>query len=139
MEFRVLPRGVAELTRRTMSTVADNMARAASRNHSVEEPVIGGMFGKSGTAKIVRPGGKGYFERQYNSSFIAGAPLDDPRLVVLVVIDDPGPARIARRMHYGSHTAGPVVLRVMQRSLAYLGMTPLEEPAVDAEKVAKVD
>ncbi len=139
MEFRVLPSGIAELTRRTMTTVAENMARTASRRHAEDSFVAGGMFGKSGTAKIVRPGGKGYFERQYNSSFIAGAPTDDPRLVVLVVMDDPGPAFTTTRRYFGSQVAGPVVLRVMKRSLSYLGVAMPEEEAEESETVAKVD
>ena len=92
-------------------------------------PVNYSMFGKSGTAKIVRPDGRGYLKRQYNSSFIAGAPVADPRIVVLVVIDDPGPGRIETRSHYGSAVAGPVVRRVVRRSLQYLGVP--EETASD--------
>lgn len=139
MEYRVLPRNIAELARRTMAAVAENMAHHASERNAEDALTAGGMFGKSGTAKIVRPGGKGYFERQYNSSFIAGAPLDDPRLVVLVVMDDPGPKVTTTRRYFGSQVAGPVVLRVMKRSLAYLGVTPPTEETEGAEKVAKVD
>lgn len=139
MEFRVLPANIAELTRRTMTTVAENMARTASSRHAEDTLVAGGMFGKSGTAKIVRPGGKGYFERQYNSSFIAGAPTDDPRLVILVVMDDPGPAFTTTRRYFGSQVAGPVVLRTMKRSLAYLGIDALETPEEEAEAVASVN
>jgi cell division protein FtsI/penicillin-binding protein 2 len=92
------------------------------------------MFGKSGTAQIPLgkappgkrrpPGNRGYFDEQYNSSFIAGAPLEEPRLVVLVVIDDPGPDRRRNRTHYGSQVAGPVVRRVVERSLSYMGVPP---------------
>ena len=91
------------------------------------------MFGKSGTAKIaVTPpagyglptNGRGYFEKQYNSSFIAGAPFDDPRVVVLVIIDDPKPELVRVGQAYGSWVAGPVVRRVVERSLKYLGVEP---------------
>lgn len=132
-EHRVLPPWVAELTRTTMRNVAENMARRATRSTPADAMQAGGMFGKSGTAKIVRPGGKGYFERQYNSSFIAGAPVDEPRIVVLVVIDDPGPAFTSTRRYFGSQVAGPVVLRVVNRSLAYLGIAPDDR---DAERIA---
>jgi cell division protein FtsI/penicillin-binding protein 2 len=98
------------------------------------------IFGKSGTAKIPvghAPPGKraprgcpGYLE-QYRSSFIAGGPIENPRLVVLVVMDDPGPGVIAKRLHYGAASAGPVVRRVMERTLAYMGVpaSPQPEPA----------
>lgn len=104
------------------------------------------MLGKSGTAEIPlgkapegfrRPrGARGYFEDQYNSSFVAAAPLDVPRLVVIVVIDDPGPERIMAHSHYGSAVAGPVTRRVLERSLEYLGVPPCPETQSDPGRVA---
>jgi len=92
------------------------------------------MFGKSGTADApIGPppkgyrypkGGGGYFEDQYNSSFIAGAPVESPRLTIVVVIDDPGPEAVYKHRHYGSRVAAPVVRRVLERSLRYLGVEP---------------
>ena len=49
------------------------------------------MFGKSGTSRVADTSNGGYFERQYVSSFVAGAPVDAPRIIVIVVVDDPGP------------------------------------------------
>jgi cell division protein FtsI/penicillin-binding protein 2 len=77
------------------------------------------LFGKSGTAQLPRADGKGYHEDRYVSSFIAGAPLDDPRIIALCVIDDPD-----RRLgHYGGEIAGPVVRDVIDSTLAYAGPT----------------
>ena len=131
---RVLPVAVAELTRQTLRAVAHNMERHMARRYPLEQGWKYSMFGKSGTAQIplgMPPPGhrrprwsRGYFEGQYNSSFIAGGPVDEPRLVVLVVIDDPGPSQVRRRVHYGSAVAGPVVRRVMERGLAYFGVEP---------------
>ncbi|MCA9311566.1 MAG: penicillin-binding protein 2 [Phycisphaerales bacterium] len=131
---RVLPDWVAYLTRDVMVGVAEAMDQRARRKYGDEPPLNYSMFGKSGTAKIVRPDGRGYLKRQYNSSFIAGAPLADPRIIVLVVIDDPGPERIANRSHYGSAVAGPVVRRVVRRALHYLGVPEdqVEEQAAAA-------
>ncbi|VAX42583.1 hypothetical protein MNBD_PLANCTO03-1475, partial [hydrothermal vent metagenome] len=144
---RALPTDVATLTRETLRHVAvkveQNMAADAER------PEAGWryqMFGKSGTAEIPlgkAPEGKkrprrstGYFDNQYNSSFVAGAPLETPRLLVVVVIDDPGPALVEARQHYGSRVAGPVARRVLERSLTYLGVVPdvLPEPTDEAEQ-----
>src|SRR5690606_34977981 len=98
------------------------------------EPFKYELFGKSGTAEIplgapppgkkLPRGVKGYYPDQYNSSFICGGPAERPRLVLVVVIDDPGPSRVAARTHYGSATAGPVARRVMERALAYMGVPP---------------
>jgi len=78
------------------------------------------LFGKSGTAQLPRKDGKGYHENRYISSFIAAAPFDRPRLVVLCVMDDPD----RERGHLGGAIAGPVVRDVMEQSLMYLGVPP---------------
>ncbi len=84
------------------------------------------LFGKSGTAQLPRPNGGGYFEDRYVSSFIAGAPLHEPRVVVLCVIDDPDRSR----GHWGSQVAGPVVRDVIDGTLAYLAVLPDHPPRV---------
>ncbi len=91
------------------------------------------MFGKSGTSNIpcIPPAGmrrpnnaSGYFANQYNTSFIVAAPATMPEIVVIVVIDDPGPERVRNRTHYGSRVAGPVVRKIVERVLPYLGIEP---------------
>jgi len=81
------------------------------------------LFGKSGTAQLPRSDGTGYFEDRYISSFIAGAPMDSPELVVLCVIDDPDKSID----HYGGIVAGPVVRDVIDATLMYLGVPPSAE------------
>ncbi|TVQ30650.1 MAG: penicillin-binding protein 2 [Phycisphaeraceae bacterium] len=126
---RVLPAWTANLTRETMRGVGANLDRRLMADNALDADPAYPLFGKSGTAKIPRSDGRGYFD-QYFSSFIAGAPVRSPRIVVLVVIDDPGPALVRARRHYGSATAGPVVRRVVDRSLAYLGVAPeIVEPS----------
>jgi len=149
--YRVLPPEISLLTRQTMTGVVKSM-----ESRWIAAPEGGWrytLFGKSGTAEISlgkapdgkkRPkGSSGYFDDQYNSSFIAAGPVEDPRLVCIVVIDDPGPERIRKRSHYGAASAGPVVRRVLERSLAYVGAPvsprPIEPqaPAVAAHVPAK--
>lgn len=139
--IRVLPAEVATMTRRALRGVAEN----AERHMAAADPAEAGwrytMFGKSGTAEIPigappkgkrRPrGASGYFDDQYNSSFIAGAPLERPHLLLVVVINDPGPGLVAERRHYGSRVAAPVARRVLERSLTYLGVAP-DAPAPGA-------
>jgi cell division protein FtsI/penicillin-binding protein 2 len=131
---RVFPAEVAEHVRTALAGVADRMDALMERRFKDEhgEPRYT-MFGKSGTADIPcsaprglrrPPGSSGYYDNQYNSSFLAAAPSPEPRIVVLVVIDDPGPALVRRKEHYGSWVAGPVVRRVVERTLPYLGVAP---------------
>ena len=88
------------------------------------------MFGKSGTAQLPIAEGGGYHEDRYISSFIAGAPVDDPQVVVLCVIDDPD--RSLGRW-YGSSTAGPVVRDIIDATLPYLGVQ------ADLQQQAQID
>ena len=136
VRVRAIPAEIARLTRFTIRNVAAKVEERMAEDDP-NEPVDGWkyvMFGKSGTAEIPlgkppegkkRPrGSSGYYDNQYNSSFVAGAPLEKPKLVVVVVIDDPGPEIVHRRRHYGSRVAGPVARRVLERSLTYLGVVP---------------
>jgi cell division protein FtsI (penicillin-binding protein 3) len=137
--YRVLPAAVAKLTRETMGGVTANMEARLALTDESQTGWRYSIFGKSGTAKIPmtdppegfrRPRGTtGYFENQYNTSFIAGGPTENPRLVCVVVIDDPGPELVRQKRHYGAATAGPVVRRFMERTLVYLGAPPSPQPA----------
>jgi cell division protein FtsI/penicillin-binding protein 2 len=89
------------------------------------------LFGKSGTAQMPKAQGGGYHEDRYISSFIAGGPLETPRVVVLCVIDDPD--RSVGEW-YGGRIAGPVVRDVIDFSLEYMGVEPdLPQDAMTAQ------
>ena len=134
---RALPPGPALLTRQPMAEVARKM-EAVIEHATGETGWRYSIFGKSGTARIAladppegkhRPRGTpGYLAHQYHSSFVAAGPIAAPRLVAVVVIDDPGPDRWRSRTHYGSHVAGPVVRRTLERGLTYLGV-PADQPS----------
>ena len=128
---RVFSAQAAHRTIAPMRDVAERMDKNSAKQYPDEPAPKYSMFGKSGTSQIamvsppglVRPSGtRGYYEKQHYSSFIVAAPANDPQIVVLVVIDDIGPDRVAKRHHYGSWVAGPVVRRVVERALPYLGV-----------------
>ena len=143
---RTMSPRTAILTRQVLADVLDGVDDKLARRDPPETGWRYSMFGKSGTAMIPlgkapeghrRPvGTRGYYEGQYNSSFIAGAPVDQPRLVMLVVIDDPAPDLVRARKHYGSDVAAPVVRRSLERVLPYLGVRPDVDPAAASGRVA---
>jgi len=75
-------------------------------------------FGKSGTAQIARSDGPGYEDGAYIASFIAGAPSQDPAIVVLVSICRPD--RKLGKGYSGGTVTAPVVGRIMEKTLGYL-------------------
>jgi cell division protein FtsI (penicillin-binding protein 3) len=72
---------------------------------------------KTGTAYKINPATRHYDHHVYLSSFAGFAPLDDPRVAVLVMIDEPNGDE-----HFGSQVAGPPWLEVMVETLRYLGV-----------------
>ena len=68
------------------------------------------LLGKTGTA--VRFEGGRYVHGEYTASFAALFPADDPRLVVIVKIDNP------KGNYYGGLTAAPVTRTMLQQALA---------------------
>lgn len=74
--------------------------------------------GKTGTAYKIEAGG---YVKKYITSFIGLAPIDDPKLIVGVVIDEPNGGT-----HYGGTVAGPVFAKIMGSSLKMIGIQPDE-------------
>jgi cell division protein FtsI/penicillin-binding protein 2 len=73
------------------------------------------VFGKTGTAHISQGKG-GYSETRFNSSFICGAPAENPRLVIVFIVHEPDTSI----GHYGGAVAAPPAVRLMDRALTYL-------------------
>lgn len=73
--------------------------------------------GKTGTAH--KQEGKGYAHDKYRSVFVGIAPIDKPRIVVAVMVDEPSAGR-----YYGGDVAAPVFSATVQQSLRLLGVQP---------------
>lgn len=82
---------------------------------------------KTGTADKIKEDGSGYSNDTY-SSCIAMAPMDDPKLTVLVIVDSP------QGVHFGSATAAPGVKQILEDSLRYMNVSPDAESEEDAAK-----
>jgi cell division protein FtsI/penicillin-binding protein 2 len=76
------------------------------------------VFGKTGTANIARVGQKGYEENSNLASFVAGAPAEDPAIVVLVSIRRPN-SRLGKG-DSGGAVASPVAGKIIEKTLTYL-------------------
>lgn len=120
----VIERKRPELRRRVISEETSDkmkmmMRRVVEKGTGQRAQVPGYIVGgKSGTANIATP--TGYLEA-YNSSFVGVAPLNDPRLTVLVVINNPKGGIL------GSVVAAPVVQDVLEKSLNYMKIQKTEE------------
>ena len=73
--------------------------------------------GKSGTAH--KQVGKGYASNKYRAWFTGMAPIEAPRIIVAVMIDEPGDGK-----YYGGLAAAPVFSEVVQQTLRMMGVQP---------------
>jgi len=87
------------------------------------------VFGKTGTAKVPRKNGRGYEDNKYVSSFIGGAPVENPKLCVLVQVRQPD--RSLGLGYTGGRVAGPVAREILRQGLAYLGVARQEQDQED--------
>ncbi len=70
--------------------------------------------GKTGTAQKVDPATGAYSKTKYVASFAGFAPINDPQIAVVVILDS------AVGLHQGGQVSAPVFQRVMQQTLEYL-------------------
>ena len=107
---RILSARTANITRRALRrVVTDGTGRKA-------KPSVYQIFGKTGTAQVPGPGG--YLPDRYTAVFVCGAPVDNPRIVVACVIHRPDKSK----GYYGGTVAAPAAVRVVDQTLAYMGV-----------------
>jgi cell division protein FtsI (penicillin-binding protein 3) len=73
--------------------------------------------GKSGTA--YKQVGKGYVTNKYRSWFVGIAPIEKPRIIVAVMLDEPSNGK-----YFGGDVAAPVFSATVQQTLRMLGVQP---------------
>ncbi len=85
--------------------------------------------GKTGTAE--KSGRSGYRDRAVISSFVAAFPIDDPRYVVLAVLDEPQGNEKTAGYATGGWIAAPVVRAIIERMAPMMGLQPQDTDAPD--------
>jgi cell division protein FtsI (penicillin-binding protein 3) len=73
--------------------------------------------GKSGTAH--KQVGKSYASNKYRSWFVGMAPIDTPRIIVAVMLDEPSAGK-----YFGGDVAAPVFSTVVQQTLRQMNVQP---------------
>ncbi len=86
--------------------------------------------GKTGTTR--KQEGKGYADKKYRSFFVGMAPIEKPRIVVAVMLDEPSNGK-----YFGGDVAAPVFSQTVQQTLRLLGVPPdmAVKPQVQAAAV----
>jgi cell division protein FtsI (penicillin-binding protein 3) len=118
-----VPPGVAK-------TVAEMLTAVTDEGGTAKQAAVPGyrVAGKTSTAQKVDPATGKYSNDNFTAAFVGFVPVERPRLVVAVVLDEPTMG------HRGGDHAAPVFRRVAEASLRYLGVSPSTGPA----KIASV-
>lgn len=79
------------------------------------------VAGKTGTAQKIDPETGRYSKKETIVSFVGAVPAEDPRLVVLVIVDGP------EKKPWASQTAAPLFRKIVEPVLQYLEIPPGEK------------
>jgi cell division protein FtsI (penicillin-binding protein 3) len=115
--------GKRVVSRRTVQAVRKMLEMVTQPGGTATRAQVAGyrVAGKTGTAHKLD--GATYAADRYVSSFVGFAPASSPRLVIAVMIDEPG-----GKYYYGGEVAAPVFSNVMAGALRLLGVTPDAPP-----------
>jgi len=111
--------GVRVFSEKNAQAVRHMLAMATSAGGTaVKAQTIGySVGGKTGTAR--KQEGKGYADKKYRAWFVGLAPVEKPRIVVAVMVDEPNNGQF-----YGGLVAAPVFSETVQQTLRILGVQP---------------
>ena len=108
-------RVMAPATARTMLTIMRGVTEqgGTAKQAAIEGYTVGG---KTGTAQKVANGH--YDASKWVSSFVGVVPAEDPRLAIMVIVDEP------QGGHLGGAVAAPIFKEIAEQSLRYLHVPP---------------
>ena len=126
------PAGTPVFSKKTAELVRHMLWLAAGPGGTGQKAQTVGysIGGKSGTAR--KQQGKGYAVGKYRAWFTGIAPIENPRIIVAVMIDEP-----SQGSFYGGTVAGPVFSEVVQQTLRLMGVQPdmSVKPQITAQEV----
>ena len=110
------PKGSRALSEVTADTLL--MMLEAVVEHSVSRAKVKGyrVGGKTGTAQI---SSNAYSSGSYNAFFVGIAPISNPRIVTVVVVNEPQGQR-----YYGGQVAAPIFSSIVSGALRIMGIAP---------------
>ncbi len=120
-EGNVIHEGKPEVVKEVVSEKTAKYVRQAMERVIQEGTAMRGWVsgyrvgGKTGTAQKAI---NGHYSNHYMANFVGIAPIDDPNVVVIVMVDDPRP------QHSGGFVAAPVFSEIVSQILPYRGVFP---------------
>jgi len=116
----VIRRDVSDIMRKLMVLVVED---GTGKKAEVNGYLVGG---KTGTSEKVNERG-GYNRKALFNTFVAGFPMNSPRYIVQVMLDEPKGNKSTYGFATAGWTAAPTVGRVITRIAPMLGVPPVDE------------
>jgi cell division protein FtsI (penicillin-binding protein 3) len=126
---QVIPQDVAK----TLQGMLQQVVEAPGGVFRAQVPAYH-VAGKSGTARKNTAGAKGYTQNAYRSLFAGFAPVTNPRIAMLVVIDEPSAGA-----YYGGLISAPVFGKVMAGALRIMNVAPDNLPPAAPQAVVQLN
>lgn len=127
-KVEIIRRVIDESTSKTLTNMLEQVVSSGGGNKAAVKGYR--IAGKTGTAEKIRDDGSGYLPGHYIASFCGFAPVEDPKITVLIIIDDPV------GVYYGGQIAAPIAKDIFEQILRYLNVKPLENQ-MDLKQVQK--
>ena len=122
------------LTKEKSLELRTNMERVVKEGTSTATDIAGyRIAGKTGTASKVDTVTGGYLDKKYISSFAGMAPADDPKVTLIVTIEEPDPSK-----YYASLTAVPAARQLFEEIFTIMDIYPNYPEEVGKEKAKAV-
>jgi cell division protein FtsI (penicillin-binding protein 3) len=93
--------------------------------------------GKTGTADKIS--GRHYAERKLLSSFVGVFPINDPKYLVLTMVDEPHPNKQSHGYATAGWTVAPATSRIIERVAPLLGVQPVDESSPEVQRALMVE
>ena len=107
-----------EIAREVMSPILENVVKEGTGKKAMLFTYS--VAGKTGTAKkLQRVGNKMKYTNKYIGSFVGYAPVDEPKVCVLLSLNEP-----KNGAYYGGTVAAPAVGNIIERTLDYMEVGP---------------
>lgn len=129
--YRPTPEEHRVISKETAATLR-GMLEGVTLNGTAKKAQLDGYTaaGKTGTAQKIDAKTKTYSKTKFVASFVGFAPVNNPAVVIIVVIDEPGGS------YHGGDVAAPVFRQIAERILPEMGVIP-DTDFKDSELVAR--
>jgi cell division protein FtsI (penicillin-binding protein 3) len=133
-----VPQGQQVISTKTSEQMRGLMRLVVERGTGTKAEASGYVVGgKTGTADKVS--GRRYAERKLLSSFVGVFPINDPKYLVLTMVDEPHPNRQSHGYATAGWTVAPATSRIIQRIAPLLGVQPVDESSPEVQRALMVE